>query len=207
MRHALLAACAVALLPTLLTGCSGDRREDTATAVPSSTLAASWGTDPKPAAGAVKLGGGRSPCALPVTFTIATSWKASSVPDGLASQGGFTLRCEVDAKPAGHAGFLRVWVRSAGDDDPAAALDGFLTGQPGVLGRQSRVATAGALPAAEATYLTDNQELGARRQERLLAVGTGTGTVILSLGGLTLDEHRALLPAYVLARQTLAAAS
>ena len=138
MRQALLTACAVALLSTLLTGCSGDRRDDTAAAVPSSTLAASWGTDPKPAAGAAKLGDDRSPCALPVTFTIAKSWKASSVPDGLASQGGFTLRCEIDAKPAGHAGFLRVWVRPAGGDDPAAALDGFLAGQPGILGRQSR---------------------------------------------------------------------
>ncbi|WP_433305958.1 lipoprotein [Actinoplanes sp. CA-030573] len=197
MRHVPWAASAALLLSALLTGCS-DHAPPAAPAPPPSTLAAAWGTDPAPAAAAGKPGA----CKLPVTFDVAKSWKASSVPDGVADQGGFALRCEIDAKPAGHIGFLRVWVGD-GKAEPGAALDAYLAEEPGVVGRQTRTVKAGDLPAAEATYLTENAELGVRRQERALAVATGTSTVLLVIGGLSPEEHRELLPAYVLARQTL----
>lgn len=53
----------------------------------------------------------------------------------------------------------------------------------------------------------DDAELDIRRQERLLAVSVPAGVVILDLGGLNLDEHRQLLPAFVLAQQSLTVTS
>jgi hypothetical protein len=202
MSHALRTLLAAAICSTLLSGCTGNRTDRHDGTSAGKAPAADWGTDPAPAAGSGNLG---TACALPVSFALARAWKPATVPAGVADQGGFALRCEIDAKPAGHLGFLRVWVDGKAGENPAAALDAFLAGEPGVLGRQTRASKAGTLPAAEATYLTDNADLGAHRQERLLAVATAKGTVILAVGGVSLDEHRALLPAYVLARQTVTA--
>jgi hypothetical protein len=206
MRFMLPATLVAALGSMLLAGCSDDDPGHAA-ATPSRAVPAATWSDPAPAARAARLGKSDTPCSLPVTFDLAKSWKPAAVPGGVAAQGGFALRCEVDAKPSGHLGFLRVWVSSDEDGDPGSALEAFLAGQPGMLGRQTRMVEAGSLPAAETTYLTDNAELDVRRQERVLAVAAPKGVVILDLGGLSTDEHQRMLPAFVLAKQTLAATS
>ena len=45
----------------------------------------------------------------------------------------------------------------------------------------------------------------ASKEQRALAVTTKRGPVVLHLGGLDTEEHRAMLPAYELAKRTLRA--
>jgi hypothetical protein len=205
LKSILRAAVTAALGSLLLAGCTHAGSEQAAKAQTAAVDQRATWSDPAAAARAGAVGKTGSACPLPVAFALAKSWKPAAVPAGVAEQGGFTLRCEVDAKPAGHLGYLRVWVGTG--DDPAAALEHFLAGQPGVRGRQNRTAQAGTLTAAESTYLTDNADIGVHRQERLLAVTAPKGAVVLELGGLSADEHRAMLPAFVLAKESLTPAS
>jgi len=144
---------------------------------------------------------------LPVSFDLAQSWLAKPVAGdpagGLGKQGDLTLRCEVDAKPAGHLGFLRVWAGGKAGDDPAKALDSFLAADRNLIDRQQRATKAGALSAAEVTYVRDNPAVGSRKRERALAVSTPKGVVVLALGGLDTGVHEQMLPAYQLAKQSL----
>src|SRR4051794_40502368 len=83
---------------------------------------ASAGPPAEPAAPEVaRLGATGSTCPMPVDFGLAESYTAKAVrmdPDELlaelAQRGPLTMVCEIDAKPAGHIGFLRVWT-GAGD--------------------------------------------------------------------------------------------
>jgi hypothetical protein len=113
LRRILGAAGSAALISALLPGCT-QGSDDRATPVAKASSGASWNDDLKPAPGVGKLGAAGTPCALPVSFELAQSWKAKPVADDaadfpLGQQGGLALKCEVDAKPAGHLGFLRVW--------------------------------------------------------------------------------------------------
>lgn len=160
-----------------------------------------------PAAGAA-LGGPGTACRLPVSFAVAKEWKPSAIEDpenpefaALTRQGPATVRCEVDAKPAGHVGYLRVW--TAGKGPARAALEGFVKAEKGTSAVSYRETKAGALPATEVTYTVHNEVMGETKEERALAVATPEGAVILHLGGLDTEEHRAMLPAYELARTTL----
>ncbi|SNY07799.1 hypothetical protein SAMN05421748_101814 [Paractinoplanes atraurantiacus] len=180
------AAAAVALLG----GCSGEQRD-----LPKAE-SDTWG-DPPAAASAAKIGAPGSACPLPVTFDLAADWSPEGVEDGLFDQGGFALRCEIDAKPAGHLGFLRVWTGPGADS--AAALETFVKAEQGtaaITDRRTRPHKLG----TEATYMDVENE----RPERVLAVFTTQGIVILTLGGADTEEHKAMLPAYVLASRTIA---
>ncbi|MFF3602378.1 lipoprotein [Streptomyces sp. NPDC002463] len=159
-------------------------------------------TAPAPAAeAAATLGGAGTACALPVSFALAEGWEPKAVKDpenpefaALTRQGPAVVRCEVDAKPAGNIGYLRVWTAPKG---PArAALEGFVRAEKGSSAVTYRETKAGALPATEVTYTVQDKE------ERAFAVATPKGTVIVHLGGLDTEEHRAMLPAYELARTT-----
>jgi hypothetical protein len=225
VRRRLGAAVSAALISGLLAGCSdapgGHDSPGQAPSGPAASRGAAAGKAPaggawqdeiKPATSAAKLGGSGTPCVLPVSFDLAPSWKAKPVADGgsgdpLAQQGGLTLKCEVDAKPAGHIGFLRVWSGGKAGDDPRKAVDGFLAGEKNIAERRDRATTAGALPAAEVTYAQSNPALGTSKRERILAVTTARGVVVLALGGLDADEHEQMLPAYLLAKQSLTATS
>jgi hypothetical protein len=194
-----------ALLLGLLVGCSSGSGKADSDAAKGGKAAQAWRDDLKPAASAAKVGGAATPCALPVSFDLAQSWQAKPVPGELGKQGDFTLRCEVDAKPAGHIGFLRVWAGGKAGDDPAKALASFLAADKGIVDRQQRDTRAGALSAAEVTYVRNNPAVGTRKRERALAVSTPKGVVVLALGGLDTAEHEQMLPAYQLAKQSLAA--
>ncbi|MFG3486976.1 lipoprotein [Streptomyces sp. NPDC094447] len=154
------------------------------------------------------VGGPGSACALPVSFALAEQWapKAVEAPEdpefaALTRQGPATVRCEVDAKPAGHVGFLRVW--TAGKGSARAALEGFVAAERGASAVAYRESRSGTGPVTEVTYTVRDEAAEEPKEERAFAVPTPKGTVIVHLGGLDTEEHRAMLPAYELARTTL----
>ncbi|MFJ3927813.1 lipoprotein [Streptomyces sp. NPDC090022] len=201
-RTVIVRLLTVAALAGLVTSCGPSGTETGAE--PGDKPAAGATSDSAPAApSAASVGAPGTDCPLPVSFGLATSWQPKAVPGGIP-HGAFTLRCEIDAKPAGHIGFLRVWTAEKSPGTARQALDAFLakqkvTGTPAVTD-----VTAGALPAAEAAYETT--ALDEPKQEHAFAVVTPSGAaVVVHLGGLDTDEHKAMLPAYQLARQSLKA--
>ncbi|GHH15151.1 lipoprotein [Streptomyces lanatus] len=212
----------VALLAVVLTGCSGAAEDDARTSA--SADAAADGTSD---AGdtAVKSGGtigaAGSACPLPVTFDIAEDWEAEAIDtgeegstegggeaaqevlDAILRQDPVVAACEVDAKPAGNIGFIRVWKGKAGDDDARAVLEAFLTAEKGVSKAKYSAFEAGGLTGTEVKYLVTSELLEETKEESALAVTTKQGPVVIHLGGMDTDEHRAMLPAYELAKRTL----
>ncbi|MEU6165666.1 lipoprotein [Streptomyces tanashiensis] len=162
---------------------------------------------PEKAEAAATLGGPGSACALPVSFALAEDWKPEAIKDpedpefaALTRQGPAVVRCEVDAKPSGNIGYLRVW--TAGKGPARTALEAFVKAEKGSSKASYRETRAGALPATEVTYTVYNELMEESKEERAFAVSTPKGTVIVHLGGLDTGEHRAMLPAYELAKST-----
>ncbi|MFF9865121.1 lipoprotein [Streptomyces sp. NPDC013953] len=198
----------------LLAGCSAgsDAPGKAASGTPSAaapSASASSGT----AAKGERLGAAGSPCPMPVTFDAARQWTAKKVtaaedPDlaELAQQGPVTLVCEVDAKPAGHIGFLRVWTGARKAGTAREALEAFVSAEENVYKARYHDTKAGALAATEVTYMVVSELDGEQKDERAFAVTTPAGPVVVHLGGLDSAEHRAMLPAYELARASLALA-
>jgi hypothetical protein len=176
------------------------------------------------------LGAPGSACRLPVTFALAKNWKpestvpdssgssgstsstgsaapdddlAAEIADALLHQGPVTAVCEVDAKPAGHIGFLRVWTGEPGAADARSVLASFVGAEKGAAHATYRAFTTGGLSGTEVEYRVTSEILEETKTERALAVTTPDGPVVVHLGGLDDEEHRAMLPAYELARSTL----
>ncbi|MFD5325639.1 lipoprotein [Streptomyces sp. NPDC127092] len=214
------AAC-VALLTAglLLTGCatetdpSGPSAPASGAKSPAAASAGSSGAGKEVAAPAGTLGGAGTACALPFSFSLAADWKPKAIdapedPEfaALTRQGPATMRCEVDAKPAGHIGFLRVW--TAPEGTARATLEAFVKAEKGSRKAVYAEAKAGLLPAVQAVYEVHSELTGETKTERAFAVETAdNAVVIVHLGGLDSEEHRAMLPAYELARSTLKASS
>ncbi|MEU9702655.1 lipoprotein [Streptomyces sp. NPDC047981] len=209
MRHpipvrtrVLVPAIAALAAAGTLTGClSTEPKPDHALPAPTSPTAATE-------AAAGSLGAPGSACALPVSFGLAADWKPQAVKAGddevfaaLGKQGPATMVCEVDAKPAGNIGYLRVW--TAGDSPARTALEGFVKAAEGTSKVTYKETRAGALPAVEVTYTVYNKLMEESKEERAFAVAAPKGTVIVHLGGLDSQEHREMLPALELARTTL----
>ncbi|MEV7690852.1 lipoprotein [Streptomyces bungoensis] len=212
------AALGTVLLAAALSGCATPGGTE-GTARPSASATA------RTAASGGTVGTAGSACELPVSFAVAKHWKAkgidapaaaakaSSGPDGdlagaladaFLRQGPVTAACEIDAKPAGHIGFLRVWTGKPGDADARAVLRAFVAAEDDVSGEKYHAfTTAVGLPGAEVEYVTTSKLLEESKKERALAVSTPDGPVVLHLGGMDTDEHEAMLPAYELAKQTL----
>ncbi|MFM9613489.1 lipoprotein [Streptomyces niveiscabiei] len=164
------------------------------------------GTKPSPKAGT--LGSRATPCTMPVSFDLAEAWKAKPVtdagnPGGGFRQGSVTLICEIDAKPSGLVGYLRVWSGPKAEGSARQVLDAFLAGDKNISDRRDRQTAVGTLTAAETTYLGVGIEPDQPRRERALAVTTPQGAVVLHLGGLDSAEHEKLLPAYELAKNSM----
>ncbi|MEU6621793.1 lipoprotein [Streptomyces litmocidini] len=202
MRTAVSAALVAAGL--LLTACGTTPKPD-AEAAPAETAA-------RPTAPAVKaaatLGGPGTACALPVSFALAEGWKPEAIKDAenpdlaeLTRQGPAVMRCEVDAKPAGNIGYLRVWTVAKG---PArTALEGFVKAADKPSAVVYRETRAGALAATEVTYTSRSALTDEDKEQRAFAVTTPKGAVVIvHLGGMDTEEHRAMLPAYELAKGT-----
>ncbi|MBT2438892.1 hypothetical protein J7E93_01865 [Streptomyces sp. ISL-36] len=210
MRHPIraLAPSLAALITAgaLVTGCAADPEplhvaEDSAPRPPVKAPKA-----PK----AQSLGAPGTACALPVSFDLAAQWKPKAVEASddevfaaLGKQGPATMVCEIDAKPAGNIGYLRVW--SAGAGAARTALEGFVKAEKNTSKVVYKETKAGALPATEVTYTVYNQVMEESKEERAFAVSTSRGVVIVHLGGLDTQEHREMLPAYELARDSVSA--
>ncbi|MGW5655182.1 lipoprotein [Streptomyces humi] len=203
-------AALLALVAGLLTGCGAAPRptDVTVSGHGSSGVAGSAGT----------IGRAGSACVLPVTFDIATGWEAEAV-DGLAAvasggvdgdtvdsllrQGPVTLVCEIDAKPAGAVGFLRVSTGKPGSGDARAVLRAFVAAEGATSRAAYRTFSAGGLSGVRVDYVHSSELLGERTKESALAVVTSRGPVVLHLGGLDSAEHDEMLPAFELAQGTL----
>ncbi|WP_328476920.1 lipoprotein [Streptomyces sp. NBC_00377] len=200
-----------ALVAGLMTGCAAEDAGPDASGASAKTTA-------KVAQRGGSVGARGSACELPVTFDIAEFWKAEAVDAGEATtatgdladlagaflrQGPVTMACEVDAKPAGKIGFLRVWTGKPGAADARAVLEGFVAAEKEASGAKYGTFEAGDVTGAEVEYVTTSKLLEESKKEHALAVTTAEGPVVLHLGGMDTAEHEAMLPAYELAKSTL----
>ncbi|OKJ70424.1 hypothetical protein AMK30_26370 [Streptomyces sp. CB02460] len=195
----------VLLAASALTGCSseadsgGDAKPEKS-AAPAVKTAAKGGT----------VGGSGSGCELPVTFDLAEDWKAKAVeidPDSdfaeLAEQGPVTLACEIDAKPAGHVGFLRVWRAKATTVTPREALKGFVGADVNASEAAYKEVTSGGQRLTEVVYTAHSDLMDEDRPAHAFALATPDGPVVVHLGGLDADQHEGMLPAYELAKKSV----
>jgi hypothetical protein len=222
------AAVQAVVLTAVLGGCAQSSDGDRKASASASATADGAGAKGKAAASGGTIGADGSACELPVSFEVAQHWKAKSIdagkelakasngPDGDLSgaladtflrQGPVTAACEIDAKPAGHIGFLRVWAGEPGDADAGSVLRAFVAAEDNVSKEKYRdVKTGGGVAGVEVEYLYTSKLLDETKKERALAVTTPDGPVVLHLGGMDTEEHEAMLPAYELAKRTLRAA-
>ncbi|MEU6224751.1 lipoprotein [Streptomyces sp. NPDC047042] len=198
-KAALLAASLTAL--TALTGCSEAANEGAKQPAP---VTASATAREATAESGGNIGAADSACKLPVTFDIAKDWTAEAVTDP-PYQGPVGLVCEVDAKPAGHIGFLRVWTAGPGTADARAVLEAFVTADKNTSKARYSTFQAGPLAGVEVTYAYQSQFDDTAKTERALAVTTPRGPAVVHLGGLDDGEHEAMLPAFELVKRTLKA--
>ena len=158
------------------------------------------------AAEAGRVGTAASGCALPVTFGLAEDWKPKAVTIAgdellaeLAQQGPLTMACEIDAKPAGLIGFLRVWTGKSGD--PRANLTAFI-GKDALKPAFTEMQIGGR-PAVEVVYEKKSQLDDAIEPEQAFVVETGQGLLAVSVDSFDSGEHKDMLPAYELAKSSL----
>ncbi|MET8246386.1 lipoprotein [Streptomyces sp. NPDC005202] len=207
----------VVVLGGVLTGCSQTQQEG-ATAGTSASATAAAGAAGQAARSGGTIGSSDSACELPVTFDVAEDWKAKAVDsgtaEGTAADDGsgmpeevadalLTAACEIDAKPAGHIGFLRVWTGDRSGDDSRTVLKAFVAAEGSTRQEKYRTFRTGSLTGVEVEYLCTSKILDESKKERALAVTTPQGPVVLHLGGLDTEEHDQMLPAYELAKKTL----
>ncbi|WP_318197919.1 lipoprotein [Streptomyces sp. MCL20-2] len=214
---AALAAVTAAAMP--LAGCSSSAGPAVSSSAPAKAAekpgtdedgTKTAGTEKAVAAKGGRLGGAGSACELPVTFDLAAQWKPKAIelePDSvladLAEQGTVRMACEIDAKPAGNIGFLRVWQGKPSEDDPQAVLKAFVADDPNAGKAAYTQVKAGALAAAEVGYTVHSELMGESKSERAFAVSTPDGPVVVHLGGMDTEEHTAMLPAFELAKRSL----
>jgi hypothetical protein len=193
--------CRAALLSALaalaLTGCDSDTKK---------TPAASGAAAAPAAAEAAKVGAAGSGCELPVTFGIAEDWKPKQVTVEaddplavLAKKGPFLMACEIDAKPAGNIGFLRVWTGAKNELKPGlTAFIGDRALEPAFTELQ-----IGGKPALAVEYQQKSQLDDSVEKEAAFVVDAGEKLIAVSLDSFDSGEHAEMRPAYQLAQNTL----
>ncbi|MFD6415332.1 lipoprotein [Streptomyces sp. NPDC060194] len=202
-RH-LLGTAATAALLLGLTACGGPAGTPAGKPEgPKATSGTSAASSPSPAAAKNgTVGAEDSPCPLPVTFATAPGWTAEAVETPDLTFGPFTLVCEIDAKPAGHVGFLRVWTGDG--ENPREALEAYLAEDaPEREDVETGNVPVGTWDATEVSYTVTSELDDEPKRERALAFTTPDGLVMLHLGGMDTAEHQAMLPALDLAERTL----
>ncbi|GIF42429.1 lipoprotein [Actinoplanes xinjiangensis] len=213
------AGAALALL-LAVSGCSSDDPAGPTGAAPPASSAPATGAPsasapagvPAAAAGA-SIGAKGTPCQLPFSFQTAADWKAKAVDvkklgelAALAKVGEFTVVCEIDAKPAGSIGFLRVHVADGLSGAPAEHLQEFVkaaVGKREVSGTDITDVQIGGAQAAEASWETFDKEYDMRSRYTAFAMNTKAGMVVVQLAPLDTGEFTSMLPAYELARKSV----
>ncbi|MET9432622.1 lipoprotein [Streptomyces sp. NPDC006551] len=216
MRHhirvrALAPVLAAVTAVGVLAGCGTEKASTPEVKEAPAAGATTAAKDKTAAKAAASLGEPGTACVLPVSFGLAADWKpkAVKVDEGdelavaLGKQGPATMVCEIDAKPAGNIGYLRVWTAPGGS--ARTALEGFVKAEENTSKVSYKETKAGALPVVEVTYTVYNKIMEESKEESAFAVSTPKGTVIVHLGGLDSEEHREMLPAYELARSSVKA--
>ncbi|MEV8034336.1 lipoprotein [Streptomyces sp. NPDC086182] len=211
----------VALATVVATGCStaADGSPKAGTSAKSTDRASGATGTATAAKSGGTLGPAGSACELPVSFDTAEDWKPQSidaaaqapikadgtrdVTDPLFRQGPVTLVCEIDAKPAGNIGYLRVWTGKPGAADAATVLKAFVAAEHGAGKAVYRAFDAGGLSGTEVEYVYTSEALQESKKESAFAVTTDRGPVVVHLGGLDTGEHTEMFPAYRLAQRTL----
>lgn len=218
-------AAGTALLAAVSSGCAGSSGTDGEGRPASTATAATNGAAARTAASGGTIGAAGSACELPVSFDIAKQWKAKGIDaeaelskasndsggglsgdlaDAFLRQGPVTTACEIDAKPAGNIGFLRVWTGRPGGPGARSALRDFVAAEDGVSEEKYHsFRTSGGVAGVEVEYLYTSKLLDETKKETALAVGTPDGPVVLHLGGMDTEEHEEMRPAYELAKRTL----
>ncbi|GAA0473279.1 hypothetical protein Aca07nite_85800 [Actinoplanes capillaceus] len=165
------------------------------------------------AAAAVRVGAAGSACELPVSFELAEDWEPKAVDvealgelAELARVGVFTVRCEVDAKPAGNIGFLRVHIAGGLSGAPRDHLKMFV--KASARGKEVSGVTysdvqIGGGQAAEVTWESYSKELDHPSKYSAFALNTKDGAMVVQLSPFGADEHPGMLPAFQLAERTL----
>lgn len=222
IRSAVRMAAAATVLGLALVGCGEDDKADPGTdkspsatkspeadPTPEKTAEATpdsgkgpWGDGGAPAARGKTIGTPGSPCGdLPLTFTSARDWTSEAVQhDPDFEQGGLFPVCEVDAKPGGNIGYLRVFTGET-DASPREALAAFIKDEKPVSVKY-RTADLGGTEATEVSFASRSAVDDEKKPELAFAVETGDGIAVVSLRGLDAQEHTEMIPAYLLARET-----
>nr|WP_225955203.1 lipoprotein [Kibdelosporangium phytohabitans] len=162
------------------------------------------------AAGSETIGGDGSPCPLPVTFKLPDGWKAQSVSTEGADAFGIAdveLACELDAKPAGMLGFIRVFVgdTSKPSEDVLKAFVAKYKGKGTGDSAEKYTATKiGGADGSEVSYVSWPVD-GDSKKEAAFAVKPGAKTVLVHVGGLDNEEHESMLPGFKLVKESLTA--
>lgn len=199
-----------ALALTVTAGCAESGNETPASS-PSARPTASpivagppWYDEVAPAGAGTTVGAKGSECELPVTFSVPVGLKVTKI-SGRAQLvvGRSTLRCEIDAKPAGLVGFLRVWtidesLPSGGKND----AENFVTEYAKDPAANYRRVKAGPLDSTEASYVEADLD-GKPNPHLAIAVSAVEGDTLLTIGGMDADEFQSLLPGYQLAKQSI----
>ncbi|MEV4493404.1 lipoprotein [Micromonospora coxensis] len=202
-------AVLAALTLAVSAGCAEKKEKPAAVPTPSASASASptaspiafgppWHDEVAPAAAGVTVGPKGSTCPLPITFSVPAKWKVRAVTSGADRKTGPAVPiCEIDAKPAGHIGFLRVWrIEGPAPRTPQITLDAFMDDDGRATERQYRRTKAGPLDSFEASWA------GERARRRAILVSSLYGKVLITLDGADSDGFTAVFPAYQLAKSS-----
>ncbi|MEU5162018.1 lipoprotein [Streptomyces sp. NPDC020875] len=188
-------AAVVALLATGCSGSDGDAKAEPA-----------YDTKVK----TQRIGAAGSPCALPVAFDIPAAWKVNeAVPverTGMAVEYSEYL-CELDARPGGGKGSIRIHNDQSRLSQPRESLERFiragrLTERKNVEYRDTK---AGPYKAVEVSYEGYNESRKARVKDTRIAFEAPQGLVVFSVEALDPVDHDALLPELDRIKDTLKA--
>lgn len=196
----------VALTATLAVGCTSvstnNDPKNNKVALPDGVAADKVG----PAEAGGTVGGSGSPCTLPVTFDHAKNWKPRSVSADAAksfTMGSFSAVCEVDGKPAGVLGMIRVWQGGKPGETVESQLKLFADADKSKDSEQPKLTPVKltGVDAVEAVYQRSLDSV--KHREYAIAVPAGDKVVVIKVGGLDQEELDQMMPAYLLARQSL----
>jgi hypothetical protein len=197
-----------------LTGCESGPKE---TAAPPASAPAATSAAPEAAAKGELIGAKGTPCPMPLSFQTAADWKPTAVDvkalgelAGLAKIGDFTVVCEIDAKPAGNIGFIRVHVAEGLSGLPREHLASFVKADgkgKEVSGEAYTDVQIAGGQAAEVTWEVYSKVADQRTRYTAFALNTKTGAVVVRLAPFDEGEHAGMLPAYELAKQSVTLAS